>query len=116
MPPLSALSSDMSPAQLQEGVARLSRGGFFREASLDVPLSLLTEAAGQMCGVKRTSIMSLTNQRQELRCLELYELSRRRHSSGGTLRVEYYPLYFQALTNEGSNDADRPYMQPSTSE
>lgn len=106
----------MSPAQLQEGLARLSRGGFFREASLDVTLSLLTEAAGQMSGIERTSIWALTDQRQELRCLELYELSRGRHSSGGVLRVEDYPAYFRALASEDSIVADHPYMHPSTSE
>lgn len=32
----------MSPAELQEGVASLSRGLYFKEASLDVTLSVLT--------------------------------------------------------------------------
>ena len=31
----------MSPAELQEGVASLSRGLYFKEASLDVTLSVL---------------------------------------------------------------------------
>lgn len=79
-------------------------------------LSLLTEAAGQTSGVERTSIWALTDQRRELRCLELYELSRGRHSSGGAFRAESYPAYFGALDGEDSIVADNPYLHPSTSE
>lgn len=113
---LSAPSMPASPAQLQEGFARLSRGMFFKEASLDMTLSLLTEAAGQMSGIERTSIWALTEQRRELRCLELYELSRGRHSSGGVLRAADYPAYFRALASEDVIVADHPYLHPSTSE
>ena len=35
----------MSPAALHEGIASLSRGAYFREASLDMMLSILTESA-----------------------------------------------------------------------
>lgn len=116
MQPPSNPATPMSPAQLQEGFARLSRGRFFSETSLDMTLSLLTEAAGQMSGVERTSIWALTDNRRELRCLELYELSRGRHSSGGVFRADDSPAYFRALASEESIVADNPYLHPSTAE
>lgn len=111
-----ALSIPTLPVQLQEGFARLSRGGYFKEASLDITLSLLTEAAGQMSGIERTSIWALTDQSRELRCLELYELSRQRHSSGGGLRADDFPAYFSALAGEEPIVADEAYLHPSTAE
>ena len=60
----------MSPLDLQEGIASLSRGAYFKEASLDMMLSILTESAAQMSGVERVSIWALTNQQQELLCLD----------------------------------------------
>lgn len=106
----------MSPVELQEGIARLSRGTYFREASLDLTLSVLTESAAQMSGLARVSVWALTDDHQELRCLELFELSSRRHSSGATICAERYPAYFRALHSEDSIVADDAYLHPSTAE
>lgn len=106
----------MSPVQMQEGFARLSRGTYFKEASLDLTLSLLTESAGQMSGIERVSIWALTDGGRELRCLELYEQSRGRHSSGACLLADRYPAYFQALHSGEPIVADDAYAHPSTLE
>lgn len=106
----------MSPSDLQEGVARLSRGAYFREAPLEMTLSILTESAAQMSGIERVSIWALTDNQLELRCLDLYELSSRRHSSGLRLHANQYPAYFRALRSEGCIVADDAYFHPSTSE
>lgn len=109
-------ASLMSPIDLQEGVASLSRGAFYKEASLGMTLSILTEAAAQMSGVERVSIWALTEAQQELRCLALFERSGARHSSGSVLQASQYPAYFRALHNEGCIAADDPYLHPSTAE
>lgn len=106
----------MSPVQMQEGFARLSRGTYFKEASLDLTLSLLTESAGQMTGVERVSIWALTDGGRELRCLELFEQASSRHSSGMRLLADRYPAYFQALHSGEPVVADDAYMHPSTQE
>jgi hypothetical protein len=106
----------MSPIDLQEGVARLSRGAYFKEAPLEMTLSILTESAAQMSGVERVSIWALTEHQRELRCLDLYELSTRRHSSGVCLSASDYPAYFRALREEGCIVADDAALHPSTSE
>lgn len=106
----------MSPTELQDGVARLSRGAYFKEAPLEMTLSILTESAAQMSGVERVSIWALTDNQRELRCLDLYELTARRHSSGSRLCASHFPAYFEALREGGCIVADDASLHPSTSE
>lgn len=106
----------MSPAQLQEGIASLSRGTYFREASLGMMLSILTESAAQMSGVERVSIWALTDDHQELRCLELYERTPGRHSKDGCIAASRYPSYFRALRAGRCIAADDAYHHPDTVE
>jgi len=106
----------MSPAELQEGIASLSRGTYFREASLEMMLSILTESAAQMSGVERVSIWALTDDHLELRCLETYERTAGRHGKGGSLAADRYPRYFQALRAGSCIAADDVYLHPDTSE
>lgn len=101
-------------ADMQEGFARLSRGAYFKEASLELTLSLLTEAAGQATGVERASIWGLTESREEMRCLELYELSSAKHSSGAVISAARYPAYFAALASEEAIVADDPLVHSAT--
>jgi GAF domain-containing protein len=106
----------MSPLELQEGIASLSRGAYFKEAPLDMMLSILTESAAQMSGVERASIWALNNQQQELLCLDLFELSSRRHSKDQRIHASQYPFYFQALRAGSSIVADDAYIHPLTAE
>jgi PAS domain S-box-containing protein len=105
-----------SPVDLHDGVASLSRGTFFKEASLDMTLSVLAESAAEMLGVERVSIWALTEGHQELRCLELFERSVSRHSDGEVLRATQCPAYFRALASGDGVAADDPYLHPSTAE
>lgn len=115
-PKLVPVTKLMSPLELQEGIATLSRGAYFKEAPLDMMLSILTESAAQMSGIERVSIWALTDDHQELRCLELFELSKRCHSKGGSIQASRYPHYFRALRSGNSISADDAYIHPMTSE
>lgn len=106
----------MSPIELQEGVASLSRGAYFKEASLAMTLSILTESAARMAGVERVGIWALTDDQRELRCLELYELTTGQHSRGDEIDAKRYPAYFRALRSENCIAADDAYLHPSTRE
>jgi GAF domain-containing protein len=106
----------VSPADLQDGVARLSRGGFFREASLEMALSILTESAARMSGIERVSIWALTGDQHELCCLELFELSAGRHNGGERVVASHYPAYFQALRRESCIVADDARQHAATAE
>ena len=106
----------MSPTDLQEGVARLSRGAYFKEASLDVTLGVLTESAAQMSGIARVSIWALCNSQTELRCLDLYDLAAAGHRRGMSLLATDYPVYFRALRSEECIVADDAALNPATRE
>lgn len=106
----------MSPCELREGIASLSRGLFFKEASLEMTLSILTEAAAQMSGVERVGIWALTDDQRELSCLELYERSRQCHTRGEVLSASRYPTYFRALREGRGIAADDPARHPLTFE
>lgn len=101
-----------SSLELQEGIASLSRGTFFREAPLDMMPSILTEVAAQRSGVERVSIWALNDGQEELLCLDLYELSFQRHSKGGCILASQHPSYFQALRAGRSISADDAYIHP----
>lgn len=106
----------MSPAELQEGIASLSRGAYFREAPLGMMLSILTESAAQMSGVQRVSIWALTGDHQELSCLDLYERGSGRHDKGASIEAAQYPVYFRALRAGTVIAADDAYLHPMTAE
>lgn len=106
----------MSPEDLQQGIACLSRGAYFGEASLDMTLSILTESAASICGVERASIWALTDDHRELRCLALFERSTRRHSSGNTIDAMGHPVYFRALREGGCITVDDVYNHALTAE
>ncbi len=57
---------------------------------------IITELAAETMEVERCSIWSLENPR-ELRCVNLFERSSGRHSSGMVLQAEHYPRYFEAI-------------------
>jgi len=106
----------MSTKALQEGVASLSRGAYFKEASLDMTLSILTESAARISGIERVSIWALTDDHLELRCLELFSLASARHSCGEVLAAGHYPAYFEALRSESCIAADDACRYPSTAD
>lgn len=103
-----------SAAQLQEAVASLSRGAYFREASLDMTLSLLTESAVRLAGVDSVSIWALTHDHRELRCLDRYDRLAACRSNGGVIHASAYPVFFQSLREGACVAADDALTHPAT--
>ena len=112
LPPFRPLSSSLD---LQGAFAQLSRRGFAGDR-LDETLRHLTATTGQMLNIERVSLWGLTAQREHLECIDLYELSRDRHSSGLTLPAAAYPEYFRALQQGEPIIADDAMTHPSTQE
>ena len=109
-PPFRSHSSSLD---LQGAFAQLSRRGFSSD-SLDDILRQLTAATGRMLNIERVSLWGLTAQHASLECIDLYELSRNRHSIGVTLHAARYPEYFQALDRGEPIVADDAMKHPST--
>jgi PAS domain S-box-containing protein len=83
---------------------------------LDETLRQLTATTSQMLNIERVSLWGLTTQRENLECIDLYELSRDRHSRGVTLNAARYPEYFRALEQGEPIVADDAMKHPSTQE
>lgn len=104
-----------SSLDLQGAFAHLSRRGFAGK-DLNETLRQLTESAGRMLNIERVSLWGLSSERALLECIDLYELSADRHSSGRQLRAACYPVYFQALAQGEPIVADDAMTHPLSSE
>ena len=105
-------ASLMPPMALQEGVASLSRGAYFKEAPFDMALSILCESAARMSGIERVGIWAFAGGQEELRCLELFELTPLHHSRGEVLQGDDHSAYFDELRNAGWVVTDRSDASP----
>src|SRR5439155_13133332 len=55
------------------------------------------EAAADALRVERVGVWLLVNHDKALRCVNLFERSKRQHSKGATLQVADFPRYFQTV-------------------
>jgi len=60
----------------------------------------ITETASRVLDVERASVWRLTAAGTAIDCIDLYERSSDRHSSGSRIRAEEVPRYFEALQKE----------------
>jgi len=106
-----------SVEELQQGIACLSRGAYFKEALFDMALSLLTESAAKFAKTDRASIWALTNDHDELLCLESFDRSTKgNRNCGDVLRAVDYPIYFRHLREASAIVADDAFEHPATAE
>jgi|GEM_PF-6967751 len=111
-PPFQPLAN---PLDLQGVFAQLARRGF-HDNRLDEVLRQLTATTAQTLNIERVSLWGLCEQRQQLECIDLYELSHDRHSNGFKLHARHYPEYFRALSRGEPIVADDALKHPSTQE
>jgi len=82
-----------------EALVRLARSEKLAGGQWQEVLREVTEAAAWALETERTSVW-LYGQPSLLRCANLFERGRQRHSSGVELLAEDYPAYFEALREE----------------
>ncbi len=77
---------------------------------------ILTEAAAKTLKVERVSIWLLSEAKDELVCIDLFECSKNKHSSGMVLNAGNFPNYFESITKNSIVSADDALENESTSE
>lgn len=82
----------------------------------DRALKTITKVLSETINVARASVWQLSEDGQELRCLNLYESHRDEHSSGTVLRTNDFPSYFHAMKKESRIYAEDAVMDPRTME
>ena len=81
----------------QAALVELARHKAFTTGDVPTAWQELTETAARTLEVERVGIWRLDVERSILRCDDLYQLSRDRHSEGVSLAVDRIPTYFRAL-------------------
>lgn len=76
----------------------------------------ITRIVSEAILVERASIWMLSQDRQEVRCLSLYEASKGSHSRGKVLKTVLFPKYFEALGRESRIYAHDARDDPRTRE
>ncbi|MGI0487262.1 CHASE2 domain-containing protein [Pantanalinema rosaneae CENA516] len=94
----------------------LSRNKALYRGDLTIALREITHAAAYTLGIERASIWLYDEMKTQLRCHDLFESSRDRHSKGMTLTATDYPTYFQALAEDWIICADDAQTNPKTRE
>ena len=96
-------------------LVELARRPAIHSGNLAEALREIATVAAATLEVERFGVWFFTAERQSIRCMELFELSRGRHSDGGELFASRYPLYFKALESERTITADDARLDPRTS-
>lgn len=76
----------------------------------------VTELMTTLLRVERGSVWRFDEQGSQLECVDLFEWSSRRHSSGAVITSESVPAYFRALAQNRCIAADDAATHPATSE
>ena len=75
-----------------------------------------TEAAASLIGVARASVWRFDDKRSRIECLDLYEATKKEHSSGIVLYAADAPTYFAAMAGERVIAAHDARQDPRTKE
>ncbi|MCI0340337.1 MAG: ATP-binding protein [Planctomycetales bacterium] len=93
-------------AKQQAALVTLTRDRALQSGDLQEVLRHMTEVDAHTLGVERVSVWRYSPDGSAIRALELFELSRGRHSSGTELLTRDYPSYFRALARMDVIPAD----------
>ncbi|MBX7183973.1 MAG: PAS domain S-box protein [Vicinamibacteria bacterium] len=98
----------------QEAISQASLSDAFVAGDVDRFAREFTEMAAATVEVERASIWLFNEDETELRCIDLFEASLSRHSSGAVLREMEYMAEFAALKRARFVDADTPLIDART--
>ncbi|MBI4707460.1 MAG: PAS domain S-box protein [Candidatus Omnitrophica bacterium] len=99
----------------REAVAKIAISSFLEEAQVDGFIKQLTELAAKASGVERVGAWLFDSEGSELRCVDLFEASLKRHSSGLVMKKHEFENEFNALKTSKYVDAHDPLTDPRTS-
>jgi signal transduction histidine kinase/CheY-like chemotaxis protein len=94
----------------------LARSRRFLGDDLAGDFAAISETAGRAIGVARTGVWLLDESREQLRCVDLFELPSGLHSRGPTLHRADYPAYFAGLGKRSMVVAHDALTDPETRE
>ncbi len=105
-----------SQMQSQDAIAELARIWKRYEGDPDGAIRAITETAARALSTARASVWLLGEDQMDLTCIDMFEATENRHSSGTVLRAKDYPAYFAAVREEETIAADDAHADPRTME
>ena len=99
----------------QEAITAASLSDAFVAGDVEQLAREITEIVARATGVERANVWLFNEGETELRCLDLFEATPQRHSSGLVLTEAQYANEFKALKSASYVDADDPLTDPRTS-
>lgn len=81
---------------------------------LETVFERVTETAADILNVERVGVRLMVDQRRALRCVDLFDRSKKSHSSGVTLQVKDFPEYFSVLERRKTLPAEVALTNPRT--
>jgi signal transduction histidine kinase len=112
---MASYSSIPEPSRPTE-IARLELSQLSPDVPLDRVFARACELSAHALNVERVGIWLFIDDRQALRCAELYEKTKNEHSSGALLRVADFPTYFASLTIRKAIPSEVAGNEPWTAE
>ncbi len=100
----------------KQAIVRLAFYPAISSGDLTAAAAAVVEASARALRVERVSIWLGGSEEGRISCLDLFELSQERHSSGLVLEAGQYPVYFQAIQSERAVDAHDACADPRTAE
>lgn len=108
-------SRERSRAQ-RNAIARIAEDEVVSSGNLTGSFEKLTKEIAVAIQAERASIWLLSDDKTALRCIDLFERTTKKHSSGALLNSADYPRYFEAINNESRISAADAQNDDRTSE
>ncbi|MCA9405474.1 MAG: PAS domain S-box protein, partial [Candidatus Omnitrophica bacterium] len=102
--------------ELQTAIVTIARNSSVVRGAFSTATKFITEKTSRAINVERVGIWLFSPDRKELRCVDLYQHSRKEHSEGMVLKAEDYPIYFKALETGRAIDASDALSDTRTEE
>ncbi|MCD6282452.1 EAL domain-containing protein [bacterium] len=99
-----------------EVIMQLTSSETRARGDLDTRIREITEASARTLQVDRVSVWLYNDDRTKIRCFDLYEMDRDKHTSGYEMSREDYPAFFVSLEKRHTVAAPVTYAGPATKE
>jgi PAS domain S-box-containing protein len=109
-------SNDDCQRKLDRALVDLARNADLWSGNLETAMQAITSTSAEVLDVERCSLWLFSQDRQQIRCLDLFTLSDRKHRPGPVLSAKDYPQYFEALRTERTIAAHDAHEDHRTSE
>jgi PAS domain S-box-containing protein len=110
------IKSEERAQKQKDGISQLVSDPAVISGDIEPSLKKIAEILAEALQVERTSIWQFSETKQELRCLTLYEKSKKEHSIEKTLRASVIPRFFETIARENRIRVDDIRKDPRTEE